>query len=156
VTRAALRGAALVLALAAVAALPACGRKSRPLAPELVRPEAPGDLSGISTPEGIRLSWLRPDHYSGGARMNDLGEFLIQRAPGEGVPPEFETVATLTLDDRFRFRQERRVTWTDPDVERGQRYLYRVVAVTLDNYRSAPAGPIAVRFGEPPAEEPSR
>jgi hypothetical protein len=156
VTCAVLRGAALAVALAGLAAVPACGRKARPLPPELVRPEAPTELTAISTPEGIRLSWLRPQHYSGGGRMNDLGEFVIQRAPGDGAPPEFESVASLTLDDRFRFRPERRVTWTDQDVVHGRRYLYRVIAVTLDDYRSAPAGPIAIRFGEAPAEEPPR
>jgi hypothetical protein len=144
--------AGLALALAAGLAAGACGRKAAPLAPEEVRPEPPEDLSAVSTPEGVRLSWLRPTRYSGGGRMLDLDAFLIERAPGEGAPAEFGRVGKLTLDDRFRFRKERRLEWTDRDVVPGARYLYRVTAVTLDGDRSPVAGPVAIRYGPPPPQ----
>ena len=148
------RVAALVVALAC--ALPACGRKGRPVAPQLVEPEAVENLGAIATPEGVRLSWLRPTRYTGGGRMNDLGSFEVERAPGEGAPPAFVKIGTVVLEDQQRFRKERRLEWTDKDVRPGERYRYRVRAVTLDHYRSAPAGPVEVRFGIPPsAEAPS-
>ena len=88
--------------------------------------------------------------------MNDLGRFLIDRAPDtETGPVPFTRVGKVELTDQNRFRKERRLEWLDRDVTPGQRYLYRVTAVTLDDYRSAPAGPVAVRFGPaPPAKEP--
>jgi hypothetical protein len=141
-----MRGAALVLVTVALA-LPACGRKSRPVAPEVVRPESPEDLTAVVTPDGVRLGWLRPLRYSGGGRMNDLGEFVIERAPAEGTPPEFRKVGTVVVQDQDRFRKERRLEWIDKDVVPGARYLYRATAVTLDGYRSAPAGPVSVRYG---------
>ena len=151
------RVAAVLLALAC--ALPACGRKSRPVAPETVEPEAVENLAAIATPEGVRLSWLRPTRYTGGGRMNDLGGFEIERAPGEGAAPEFVKIGTVTLEDQQRFRKERRLEWVDKDVQSGERYRYRVTAVTLDRYRSAPAGPVSLRYGNPPsapsAEPPS-
>jgi hypothetical protein len=138
------------LALAALAlVLAACGRKGLPVAPELVRPEPVEELAAISTPEGVRLTWLRPLRYSGGQRMNDLGSFLIERAAGEGAAPEFAPVGRLQLEDQARFRKERRLDWTDRSAEPGQRYLYRVTAITLDRYQSTPAGPVAIRFGPP-------
>jgi hypothetical protein len=117
------------------------------VAPELVRPEAPEELSAVATPDGIRLAWVRPLRYTGGGKMNDLGGFVIDRAPGEGAAPEFHRIGTVTLEDRDRFRKERHMEWIDRDVTPGARYLYRVTAVTIDGYRSGPAGPVAVRYG---------
>jgi hypothetical protein len=132
------------------ALLVACGQKSPPIAPELVRPRAPSALTASPTVEGVRLVWRRPETYTGGKRMNDLARFVIERAPGEG-PAAFVRVGELELDDRLRFRKERRLEWTDREATAGQSYLYRVTAVTLDGYRSKPAGPVAIRF-EPTAE----
>lgn len=137
------RAAPLVLALG----LAACGLKSAPLPPELVRPEPAAGLAAIAAPDGVRLTWLRPTRTTGGRRMVDLGGFRIERASGEGAPPAFAVVGTLELDDQMRFRKTRRLEWTDHAAERGASYLYRVTAFTLDGYQSAPAGPVAIRFG---------
>ena len=123
-----------------------CGRKSRPVAPETVRPRAPANVAAASVAEGVRITWLRPLLYTGGQRMHDLDRFLVERAPGEGAPAAFTRVATVVLEDRFRFRKERRLEWLDQDVRPGERYLYRVIAVTRDGSRSAPTGPVAVRY----------
>jgi len=141
----------LAVALVVAAALgPACGRKARPIAPELVQPAAPGDVTAISTPEGVRVSFTRPTHYTSGRRMDDLGRLVIERAPGEGAAAEFVKVGELVLADRDRFRQDRRLSWIDTGVTPGARYLYRVIGVTLDDYESQPGGPVAVRFGAAP------
>ena len=145
------RGRTWLAALGLV--LAACGQKAAPVAPELVRPDSPGNLTAVATADGVRLSWLRPTRYSGGRRMNDLRGFDIERAPGEGTPGRFVTVDTFVLDDQTRFRKERHIEWTDKDVKPGERYVYRVIAETLDGYRSAPAGPVAIQYG-PPAEAP--
>ena len=96
--------------------------------------------------EGVRLTWLRPLQYSGGQRMHDLDRFLVERAPGKGAPATFTRVATVVLEDRFRFRKERRLDWVDRDAKPGERYLYRVIAVTRDGSRSPPAGPVAIQY----------
>jgi len=132
--------------VALVLAVAACGRKSIPVAPETVRPRAPATLAAASTPEGVRPTWLRPLQYSGGQRMHDLDRFLVERAPGEGAPATFTRVATVVLEDRFRFRKERRLDWVDRDAKPGERYLYRVIAVTRDGSRSPPAGPVAIQY----------
>jgi hypothetical protein len=135
-----------VLLVVLVAGTLACGHKTRPLAPELVRPEAPSDIVAASIPEGIRLTWKRPEHYTGGKRMNDLAGFVVERAPGEGAAPAFARVGDIQLDDRGRFRQERRITWTDTGVTPGQLYVYRITSVTLDRDSSDPGGPVTIRY----------
>lgn len=128
----------------------ACGRKGPLIAPQLVQPEPPEALAAVSTPEGVRLTWLRPMRYSGGARMNDLDRFDIERAvDSDAGTPEYEKVDELKLDDQHRFRKERRIEWTDKTAAPGTRYHYRVTAVTLDRYRSPAAGPVSVQFGSP-------
>ncbi|HZP43062.1 MAG TPA: hypothetical protein VFD84_16345 [Candidatus Binatia bacterium] len=154
--------ARVVLALAVVAAVgAACGRKSVPIAPELVRPETAEGLAAVATPEGVRLSWLRPLRYTGGRKMNDLDGFEIERAAADGERPTWDRIGEITLDDRTRFRKARRIEWTDTEASPGRRYLYRVRSRTLDGYRSAWAGPVAIRFGAaapseeaPPVEKP--
>ena len=131
--------------------LAACGRKTRPVAPETVQPDRPGVLVAASTADGVRLTWRRPEKYTSGQRMNDLGSFVIDRSPGEGADLHFTRVGRLDLDDRLRFRKETRMEWVDGQAVAGERYLYRVVAVTLDGYRSAPAGPVAIQFEPKPA-----
>jgi len=127
---------------------PACGHKNRLIAPELVRPESPEELSAVATPEGVRLTWNRPTRYSGGGRMDDLDGFVIQRATGTGaVSAAYAQVGKVTLTDQNRFRKERRIEWVDTTATPGERYFYRVIAVTLDRDRSIPAGPVSVQFG---------
>jgi hypothetical protein len=134
----------------------ACGRKAAPIAPELARPDPAENLAAIATPAGVKLTWLRPVKYSGGQRMNDLAGFDIDRAPGDGGTPTFVEVGTLEVPEQTRFRKERHVEWVDTTATPGARYLYRVRARTLDGSESAPAGPVAVRFGpDPSAETPA-
>jgi hypothetical protein len=134
------------VALAAVLAVAACGHKGPPIAPELVRPESPEQFSAVATVDGVKLGWIRPLRYSGGARMNDLRGFVIERAAGGTV---FTKIGMYELEDRTRFRKERHLEWLDRDVQPGERYLYRVTALTLDGYRSAPAGPVGITYEKP-------
>jgi hypothetical protein len=142
---------AITLLALTLAALPiACGRKGPVVAPQLVRPEPPEALGAVSTPEGVRLTWLRPLHYSGGGRMNDLDGFEIERTvASDSGKPEYDKVGEVKVDDRNRFRKERRIEWIDTTASPGTKYLYRVTAVTLDHYRSAHGGPVTVQYGPP-------
>jgi len=130
----------------ALIALAACGQKTTPRAPELVQPEAPTQIVAASAPEGVRLTWQRPDRYTGGKQMNDLGGFVIERGSGEGAPVTFTRVGDVQLDDRGRFRKERRITWTDTGVTPGETYVYRITAVTTDHYVSAAGGPVTITY----------
>jgi hypothetical protein len=126
--------------LAIVLVLAACGVRSRPYPPELVQPEPPTDLVVKSQPDGMKLTWRRPTRYSGGKHMRDLAGFDVERA----TDADFAVVGTVTLTDQTRFQQERTMTWTDTGVVVGTTYRYRVIATTLDRYRSAPSEPVTI------------
>lgn len=136
--------------------LAACGVKSRPFPPELVQPEPPSDLVAKSAHEGMRLTWRRPTKYSSGKHMRDLGGFDVERAT-DGA---FTVVGTITLTDQTRFRQESTVTWTDTSPVADTTYTYRIVATTMDGYRSAPSEPVTLvhhpgATAEAPAPKPA-
>lgn len=131
------------LALAGV--LLACGNKTPVRPPELVQPNPATSLEARSAKEGVVLTWRRPNEYSGGGKMNDLGGFEIERASGEGAG-DYAQIGRIDLDDQTRFRPQRDMAWTDTTAVPGGQYRYRVVAFTLDGYESAPAGPATVVF----------
>lgn len=140
-----------LLVLGTLALALACGRKGPVIPPELARPEPAASLSGAPAADGIRLTWLRPERYSGGQRMRDLRGFVIERAPADDPTAPFTRVGIIELEDQTRFRPERRIEWTDTTAVPGARYRYRVIARTLDGYSSRPAGPVVIRFRATPA-----
>ena len=113
-----------------------CGIKTRPLPPSEVRPQRTIDLEAISVSDGIRIRWSRPERYTGGGRMRDLGKFEILRARGGGEP---QTVADIAVTDLQRFRQQRHFSYLDTDTHVGQRYRYQIISVTTDGYESLPS-----------------
>ena len=137
----------LAAASIAVLLLAACGNKTPPLPPEVVSPQEPASLAATSTTGGVQLVFRRPADTVGGKRMNDLGGFQIERAAEDGV--QFVQIGDFQLSEEQRFRQNRRLEWTDATAVPGETYLYRVIAYTLDGYHSKAAGPIKVTFTPP-------
>jgi hypothetical protein len=90
-----------------------------------------------SVADGLKVSWRRPRLYADGTSLEDLGSFAVLRACAE--EREFKLVATPEVSDRERFRKARTFTLVDHDVKPGETCRYRVIAETLDGYRSAPA-----------------
>src|SRR5262249_46735572 len=112
----------------------------------------PAALVARSTKAGVQLTWRRPVTYTGGQRMNDLGGFDIERSPADGGTEEFGRIGRMELNDQQRFRQERTREWTETTAGAGARSRYGVIAFTLDDYHSEPAGPVEVTFGRPEAD----
>jgi hypothetical protein len=107
-----------------------CGHKTAVRPPEWTSPEAIGDLAlDIDNKKNVVvLKWGRPQEYTDGSDMDDLGGFVVLRATEEGQGKEsaFTQMATITVEDRD----------TDTQLSAGVLYRYRVQAVTLDGYSS--------------------
>jgi hypothetical protein len=125
-----------LIALAGGLLFAGCGIKSHPLPPEDVRPERITDLLAVSVAKGVRISWGRPEHYTGGARLRDLGKFEILRASGGREP---HVIGEIAVTDLQRFRQEHHFSFVDEDTVVGDRYRYQIVSVTTDGYESLPS-----------------
>jgi hypothetical protein len=113
-----------------------CGVKNRPLPPSAVRPQRIVDLEAVSVANGIRIRWGRPERYTGGGRMRDLGKFEILRAIGGGAP---QLIADIPVTDLQRFRRQQHFSYLDTDTEIGRRYRYQIISVTTDGYESLPS-----------------
>jgi hypothetical protein len=135
--------AVIALLAAAFLAQVGCGRKAQPRPAVDVLPETITDLEAKATAVGTQLSWSRPDRYTGGDRMRDLGGFLVQRADAAGA--DFETVGTIEVTDRDRFQKAKRFRHIDGTVAADREYRYQVVSFTLDRYFSAPSNIASVR-----------
>jgi hypothetical protein len=144
------RAAPLVAALALLVAMPsACGRKGAPRPPQWVVPNSPEPVLVEDADRGVRIAWKRPRAYADGSSLDDLGSFEIERACEPDTT--FRTVGVVRLFDRDRFRKEREFSVIDLDVPPGIPCRYRVIAVTIDEYRSDPAeSPPIVRGAAPP------
>ena len=127
---------ALVCAALACAAFAACGRKALPRPPQWVVPEMPAPLEVTAVEGGTKLSWRRPTKYVDGATLDDLGRFDLERSCAD-LP--WEKIAELAVSDRERFRRNRNFAWVDRAARTPETCHYRVTAITLDGYASAPA-----------------
>lgn len=116
--------------------LPACGRKTTVRPPELVVPEPVNDLTLEVQSKGIVLRWGRTDKSVDGENLDDLAGFVVLRARqnDEGTIEDFTKIATIPVEDRDRFRKNKKFSYTDEQMTAGALYRYRVLAFTLDGY----------------------
>jgi hypothetical protein len=158
----------LALAMLAVA-LPACGRKGPPAAPEVRVPQAVTTLSGVVRDGGIELTWSLPQRRLDGSRLVDPGLARVFRTDddGGGTPkaallkddaiPGYTEVATIRLaEPPSPLVRGSRVTVVDRrSLAVGRRYTYVVLTADVDERTSAPSTRLTLTFiaaPEPPGE----
>ena len=130
-----------------------CGVKSSPIAPELIHPEPIADLRALPDNHGIKLSWGRPTHYTGGRTMRDLGGFVILRGAGTSGP--LAPLVELPVNDQERFAIEHDFSYIDSETAVGAAYRYQIVSRTLDGYSSAASNEVDFkRINPPPPPNP--
>ncbi|MGH7961258.1 MAG: hypothetical protein ACRERD_05465 [Candidatus Binatia bacterium] len=132
--------------------LPGCGRKTAVRAPELVAPAPIDDLKVEVQDKAIRLRWGRPQQYVYGGELDNLGGFAVFRATGNGTgqATAFTRIAVVPVEDRDRFRQAKKFTYSDEQLTPGTLYRYRVQAFTLDGYYSKPSNTVEVSWQKGP------
>jgi hypothetical protein len=133
-------------AVMAIAIVPGCGAKSRPIPPELTHPDRINDLTAKPDPKGIRLTWSRPMKYSGGKALKDLAGFRLMRSEGDG---SLADIADLPISDQERFQKVRRFAYIDTTAELGHSYRYTLIAETTDGYQSDPSN-VVLQTRTPP------
>lgn len=125
-----------------------CGKVGPPRLPELAVPLAPEPVEVRNVAEGIEVTFRRPRDYLDGVPLEDLGSFQISRSCEHAPGPL--PVIEIPVVDHGRFQKQGRVSFIDFDPQPGQVCAYEVVAVTLDDYRSAPAESPPIRREIPP------
>lgn len=111
--------------------LAGCGVKTPPVPPQLEPPPAVTDLAGAIAGDAIQLRWTIPEWESD---KDDLAGFRIYRSRiplsevfCEDCPITFELIDEVPIT---RAHQEAGImTYTDR-LEKGNRYIYRILPVT--------------------------
>ncbi len=142
---------AIGFALAVTAAV-GCGKIGSPRLPELAVPLEPSPVEVRNVADGIEITFRRPRAYLDGVALEDLGNFEIERSCDHA--PGLIPIADIPVVDHGRFQKQSKVTLVDFDPQPGQICIYRVVAITLDGYRSAPADSVPIRRELPPKTAP--
>jgi hypothetical protein len=115
-----------------------------------VIPETPAPVSVTPVAAGVKVTWHRPKSYVDGTPLEDLGSFFVFRACGEDG--EFVPIASIAVTDRQRFRKVKTFSFVDEGTPPDAPCRYRVVAATLDDYKSAPAEGVLGATPEPTPE----
>lgn len=123
-----------------------CGQKTTVRPPELVAPAAVNDLTLEMQPKGVLLRWGRMDESVDGEKLDDLVGFVVLRAKQDeqGKTGDFTKIATIPVDDRDRFRKNKKFTYTDEQMTVGSLYRYRVLAFTLDGYYGSASNTVEI------------
>jgi fibronectin type 3 domain-containing protein/predicted small lipoprotein YifL len=151
---------AALLALLAVLALGACGRKGPPVAPEVRVPLPPADLGATVRSGEIALNWRNPARRADNTRLRDLVEVTLWRVADEGVG---EPKPAILSGDRVvgytrlivirvgspapAVIERNQVQYVDrSDLNDGWRYTYVVTATDSQERTSAPSPRLSVTF----------
>jgi hypothetical protein len=141
------RIAIVFIAICAASGLPGCGVKSAPVAPEYARPERILSLRAQAAVGGIKLTWQRPSHYTGGHAMRDLSGFVLMRAEADGP---MTALVKIPVTDQERFQLEDEFSYLDRETQMGDRYRYSVIAETRDGYHGEPSNEAEFTRIKPP------
>jgi hypothetical protein len=145
----AVAGIAMVIIVTIVATgLPGCGVKSAPIPPEYARPERILSLHAAAAAGGIKLTWQRPSHYTGGHTMRDLSDFVLMRAAGN---EPMTGLVKIPVTDQERFQVEEEFSYLDGETRMSDRYRYAVIAETSDGYHSEPSNEVEFTRIKPPS-----
>ncbi len=146
--------ARLVITLAALGLLlAACGVKGPPVPPRQLPPPAVTDLSYRIENGWARLTWSQPKAALAKGSPEIVG-FVVYRSktslkdPCKGCPLMFQRIARVspytTTESK---RRDTTIGYADK-LEKGYRYVYKVVSVTANNVGSEDSNLVEFNYGE--------
>lgn len=141
--------------------LPGCGKKG-PLRPKLAPlPAAPADFQARQLGDALLLSWTLPGANQDGSPLETLRTLHLYRdefEPAEECPSCRDTSVLYRKIDLDYLEQARRqgnrLLLSDPGIEPGRGYRYRLVAVGGSGQEGAPA--LLRILAQPPPPAPQQ
>lgn len=137
----------------ALSGLAACGVKGPPVPPKQVPPPAVSDLSYHIEKGWARLSWSMPKAALE-KKAPEIAGFLIYRSrtslkdPCKGCPLMFQRIGRVSpYTTTESARRDTAIGYADK-LEKGYRYVYKVVAVMGNNVGSADSNLIEFNYGD--------
>ena len=141
------------LGFAALSWLAACGVKGPPVPPRQIPPAAVSDLSFHIENGWARLNWSMPKAALE-KKAPEITGFLIYRSktslkePCKGCPLMFQRIGQVSpYTTTESARRDTAIGYADK-LDKGYRYVYKVVAVTANNVVSADSNLIEFNYGD--------
>src|ERR1043166_4928577 len=128
-----------------------CGKKGDPRAPELAAPQPIKNLSAKGSPNGVILTWNRPDRYVDNREIKDLASFVIYRKEIPPACPEcvapYKPLTKVFVEDRERFVKQKQYRYVDEEAQPTTTYRYRVSSELSDSTLSEPSNEVEAMRG---------
>jgi hypothetical protein len=128
-----------------------CGKKADPRAPELASPERITNLRAQAAPDGVSLTWTRPEQSVDGRTIRDLASFVIFRKELSpsclDCPVPYRQLTTVLVEDREKFVKVRQYRYIDASTQPKTVYRYRVSSQLFDGTLSEPSNEIEIARG---------
>lgn len=150
----------LIILIAVLMLLPACGRRGDLVIPGTVLPEAPSGLMVDPRGDAVILGWGVPAKDTSGGPLTGLAGFTVMRAAlpedtGE-CPCQFERAGFVDMETpgKDAVVSGGRVVYSDsgPGLVPGGRYAYKVVPFNADGFSGPESNTVKVRLLGLPAE----
>jgi len=122
----------LLLAVAFLLSLAACGRKTLPIPPQDAVPLAIRDLRYQQDENKVVLTWTYPNETTAGSELPGLHSFLVLRAVVpeadfcSGCPVPFSSAVEVEAATAITDGKKRQARYTETILRPGHRYFYKV------------------------------
>jgi hypothetical protein len=141
----------VAIAVLALIAGSACGKKGDPRAPELATPRVITNLTARADPTGIALTWSRPTEYIDGSTIKDLAGFVIFRKDISPLcrdcPVPYRPLTTVMVEDREKFVKQKQYRFIDRQAQAKMVYRYRIASQLNDGSLSEPSNEVEATRG---------
>ena len=128
-----------LILLSLLVLLVGCGRKTPPVPPNAVIPQAINNLQYKADETGVTLSWFYPKQSVDGQKIKNIRSFLLHKAMipeadyCEGCPVRYDQVIKIDARDT---EPKGRLTYVDTDLQPGYHYVYMVQSASGWRIRS--------------------
>src|SRR5574337_767348 len=121
----------VVIASLSLLVLSACGRSGPPIAPIMIEPSPPTDLTSLVRSRAVVLAWTRPTTNIDGTALKYLATFRISRQQTAPQPSAPSVIATVKAENpENAVVSGKRYAFTDSHVVVGGRYTYFIESVS--------------------------
>jgi hypothetical protein len=145
----------LLVGLALLSPLVACGRKTPPVPPGTVRPKEIKDLHYTITAKGVELGWSVPVRNRDGSPLARIQGFQVFKAESplgescDGCPPAFGKPIAIAFDAKPE--EARKMYYEDRTLRSGMRYVYEIRTVKGWFNVSDPSNRVSLTWHTPPS-----
>jgi fibronectin type 3 domain-containing protein len=146
----------VILLMALLVLIGACGRKGSPVPWESIVPKRIVDLTALPRDGGLVLEWTSPKENTDKSILVDLEKFEVLRSEGilignecRGCGEKPKVVYEMKWEGK-REERGKKITLFSEDLEPRKVYVYEIVSINRRGYPGSPSNPVTIYWETPP------